>query len=194
MFYRPEDGHGLPRNPFTSIVAPRPIAWVSTTGPMGDNLAPYSYFNAVAYEPLQVMFAPNGPTDSLLNIRDTGVFCINVVGEEMIEAMSLTSATVPRDVDEFTLAGVERVACETIPCPRVVGAPAALECRATREIALEGTGNFMVIGTVTGVHIRDDVLVNGRIDPHLSRPVARLGYSDYALLRATRTLKRPGEK
>ena len=67
MFYRPADGHGLPHNPFNAIVAPRPIAWISTRGPMGDNLAPYSFFNAVAYSPPQIMFSSNGtslPADS----------------------------------------------------------------------------------------------------------------------------------
>ncbi len=194
MFYRPENGHGLPRNPFNAIVAPRPIAWVATTGPKGDNLAPYSFFNAVAYTPPQVVFAPNGQTDSLLNIRDTGVFSISIVGEEMLDRMNATSAEVPREVDEFAMAGVEKLSCETIACPRVGGAPAALECRATREIALEGKDNFLIIGTVTGIHIRDDVLRDGLIDPHLSRPLARLGYRDYALLRAVHTLKRPGDK
>lgn len=194
MFYRPEEGHGLERNPFNAIVAPRPIAWVSTTGPKGDNLAPYSYFNAVAYAPLQVVFAPNGHTDTLMNIRDTGVFCVNIVEEVAMAAMSETSAEVPREVDEFDLAGVARIACATIACPRVATAPAALECRATREIALDGEQNFLVVGIVTGVHIRDDCLVNGQIDVTRYRPVARLGYSDYAVVRQAVTLKRPGER
>ena len=87
MFYRPEDGHGLPHNPFNAIVTPRPIGWISSRGTDGhDNLAPYSFFNACAYVPPQVMFASTsakpdrGDTkDTVAQIRDTGVFCVNIV-------------------------------------------------------------------------------------------------------------------
>jgi len=75
MFYRPAEGHGLPHNPFNAIITPRPIAWLSTTGPLGDNLAPYSFFNAVAYVPPQVMFASTGIKDSVRNIRDRKLHC-----------------------------------------------------------------------------------------------------------------------
>src|SRR6056297_156923 len=109
MFYRPEDGHGLPRNPFSAIVAPRPIGWISTRAGDGtDNLAPYSFFNAVAYTPPQVMFASTsakadrGDTkDSIANIRDTGVFCVNLVSAALSDAMNASSATLPAGTDEF---------------------------------------------------------------------------------------------
>ena len=194
MFYRPAEGHGLPHNPFNAIVTPRPIGWISSTGSMGDNLAPYSFFNAVAYVPPQVMFASTGVKDSLLNIRETGVFCVNVVGEDWLGRMSETSAVVARGVDEFALAGVEKAACETIPCPRVAGAPAALECRVVREVPLLGAGNAMVLGEVTGVHLRDDCLVGGRFDVTRFRPVGRLGYRDYAIVREVVEVPRPGER
>lgn len=193
MFYRPEDGHGLPHNPFNAIVTPRPIGWISTTGSLGDNLAPYSFFNAVAYTPPQVMFASTGVKDSVLNIRETGVFCVNIVGEAMLHAMSATSATVPRDVDEFALTGLEKVMCDTIPCPRVAVAPAALECRLTQEIALLGHGNVVIIGEVTGIHLRDDCVVDGTFDVTRFNPVARLGYRDYTVVREVISLSRPGE-
>ena len=193
MFYRPADGHGLPHNPFNAIVAPRPIGWISTTGSMGDNLAPYSFFNAVAYVPPQVMFASTGIKDSLLNLRETGVFAVNVVGAEMLHPMNATSAGFARDVDEFIRAGVEKVACETIPCPRVAGAPAVLECRVTQEVALKGSGNFLILGEVTGVHLRDDCLVDGRFDATRYHPLARMGYRDYAVVREVFELARPGE-
>ena len=99
MFYEPKDGHGLPHNPFNAIVTPRPIGWISTRGTDGaDNLAPYSFFNAVAYEPPQVMFASTsakpdrGDTkDSVANIRETGVFAVNVVSFALRGAMNQTS-------------------------------------------------------------------------------------------------------
>jgi flavin reductase (DIM6/NTAB) family NADH-FMN oxidoreductase RutF len=128
MFYRPEDGHGLPHNPFNAIVTPRPIGWISTRGADGsENLAPYSFFNAVAYVPPQVMFASTsakedrGDTkDSVANIRETGVFCVNIVEYAMKDVMNRTSGPWPKETDEFELAGIERAPCETIPCSRVV--------------------------------------------------------------------------
>ena len=194
MFYRPAEGHGLPHNPFNAIVTPRPIGWISSTGRMGDNLAPYSFFNAVAYTPPQVMFASTGVKDSLLNIRETGVFCVNVVGEDWLRAMSDTSAAVPHGVDEFALAGVPKTACETIACPRVAGAPAALECRVVHDLPLLGAGNALIVGEVTGVHLRDDCLVGGRFDVTRFRPVGRLGYRDYAIVREVVEVLRPGER
>lgn len=193
MFYRPEDGHGLPHNPFNAIVTPRPIGWISTTGPFGDNLAPYSFFNAAAYRPPQVIFASTGVKDSVRNIRETGVFCVNFVEEAMLHPMSDTSAMVPREMDEFTLAGVPKVACETIACPRVEGAPAALECRLVQEVALLGRDNVLTIGEVTGIHLRDDCLVDGRLDATRYHPVARMGYRDYTVVREIFELLRPGE-
>ncbi len=194
MFYRPADGHGLPHNPFNAIVTPRPIGWISSTGALGDNLAPYSFFNAVAYVPPQVMFASTGVKDSLTNIRETGVFAVNIVEEAMMQAMSETSAVLPHGTDEFTHAGVEKASCETIACPRVAGAPATLECRLTQEIELLGTGNFLILGEVTGIHLRDDCVRDGRFDVTVYHPVARLGYRDYAVVREVIELARPGER
>ena len=182
MFYRPEDGHGLPHNPFNAIVTPRPIGWISTTGSQGDNLAPYSFFNAVAYVPPQVMFASTGAKDSLNNLRETGVFAVNIVGADMLDAMSATSANLPRDRDEFTAAGVTKAACTTITCPRVADAPATLECVVSQIIELKGRDNFLILGEVTGIHLRDDCVVDGRFDPARYHPLARMGYRDYAIV------------
>ncbi|TNC70965.1 flavin reductase family protein [Rubellimicrobium roseum] len=199
MFYRPADGHGLPHNPFHAVVSPRPIAWISTRGADGrDNLAPYSFFNAVASEPPQVVFGSSntkadrdGTKDSLGNIRETGVFCVNIVEFAAREAMNASSASHPREVDEFEAAGVAKAACETIPCARVGAAPAALECRLTRVVRLAGATNYAVFGVVTGVHLRDDCLVDGRLDVTRYQPVARLGYRDYAVVREVFEMIRP---
>ncbi|MCX7888783.1 MAG: flavin reductase family protein [Rhodobacteraceae bacterium] len=191
MFYRPEDGHGLPHNPFPAIVAPRPIGWISTRGAAGDNLAPYSFFTAVAYSPPQVIFAGD-MRDSLENAIATGVFAVNIVEEAMLGAMNETSARLPRGADEFLHAGVAKAECVTIDCPRVEAAPATLECRLLRTVTLEGPDNTLAIGRVTGIHIRDDALVEGRLDVLRYRPAARLGYHDYAIVSSLRTLRRPG--
>ena len=201
MFYKPEDGHGLPHNPFNAIVTPRPIGWISTRGTDGqDNIAPYSFFNAVAYVPPQVMFAStsakddrDGTKDSVANIRDTGFFCVNIVEYAMRDVMNKSSDPWERDVDEFELAGIERTECETVPCSRVANAPAALECKLTQIVQLPGEANFTVFGEVTGIHMRDDCLVDGIFDVLRFNPLARMGYRDYSVVREKFSLKRPGE-
>ena len=196
MFYRPGDGHGLPHNPFNAIVAPRPIGWISTRGAMGDNLAPYSFFNAVAYVPPQVVFASTsakpdrGDTkDSCAQIRESGVFCVNLVTSELIAAMNASSAPLAAGEDEFAHAGLEKADCVTIDCPRVAAAPASLECRLVQVIPLLGRSNFLIHGEVTGVHIRPDCLREGRYLP--PDRLSRLGYKDYAAVSETFELDRP---
>lgn len=193
MFYQPKDGHGLPHNPFNAIVAPRPIAWISTRASHGDNLAPYSFFNAVAYHPPQIMFASTGIKDTLRNIRETGVFAVNIVSAAMFQVMSETSAALPHGTDEFIAAGVQKADCTTIPCPRVALAPATLECRVLQDITLAGRDNVMTIAEVTGIHLRDDCVVDGRFDLTRFHPMARAGYQDYAVVRDLVTLTRPDE-
>ena len=201
MFYRPADGHGLPHNPFNAVVTPRPIGWISTRGATGaDNLAPYSFFNAVAYVPPQVMFASTtakedrGDTkDSVANIRETGVFAVNIVEFAMRDVMNQTSGPWDRGVDEFFLAGIDKAACSEIDCPRVAGAPATLECRMTQIVPLAGAANFAVFGEVIGVHLRDDCIVDGAFDVTRFNPLARLGYRDYSVVREVFSLSRPGE-
>jgi len=201
MFYRPQDGHGLPHNPFNALIAPRPIGWISTRGADGsENLAPYSFFNATAYVPPQVMFAStgakpdrDGTKDSVANIRETGVFCVNLVSMDQIDAMNASSGPWPRETDEFALAELDRAPCRTIACSRVAAAPAALECRVTQIVALMGRDNHLVLGEVTGIHIADTALTDGRFDVVRARIVARLGYRDYTEVSHLFELPRPGE-
>lgn len=201
MFYRPAEGHGLPHNPFNAIVSPRPIGWISTRAADGtDNLAPYSFFNAVAYVPPQVMFANTGSKpdqprgkDTLANIEATGVFCVNVVSWPLRAAMNATSAALGREEDEFTLAGLERAPCSEIPCSRVAAAPAALECRLTELVGLRGRGNVAAFGEVVGIHIADHAIRDGRFDVTAVQPVARLGYRDFAVVREVFEMIRPDD-
>ncbi|WP_371225297.1 flavin reductase family protein [Roseovarius sp. 2305UL8-3] len=201
MFYEPRNGHGMPHNPFNAIVTPRPIGWISTRGADGqDNLAPYSFFNAVAYVPPQVMFAStgvkpdrDGTKDSVAHIRETGVFCVNIVEEAMKDAMNQTSGPWEAGVDEFADAGLGKAACETIDCARVAVAPASLECKLTQIVQLPGAANFVVFGEVTGVHMREDCVVDGRFDVTRFNPLTRLGYMDYSVIREVFSMERPGE-
>ena len=199
MFYRPEAGHGLPHNPFNAIVAPRPIGWISTRGRQGDNLAPYSFFNAVAYTPPQVMFSSTGAKadrgatkDSVAQIIESGVFCVNIAAADLREALNATSAPLPAGRSEAEAAEIEMTGCDTIDCARVARAAAALECRMTQIVPLAGQSNVAVFGVVTGIHIRDDCVVDGRFDPRAAGGwIARLGYKDYAAVTDLFEMERP---
>ncbi len=201
MFYRPEDGHGLPHNPFNAIITPRPIGWISTRDADGiNNLAPYSFFNGVAYTPPQVMFASTGTKqdqnagkDSIANIEATGVFCVNVVAHAHRDTMNASSAGLPKDVDEFSHAGLSPIECETISCARIEGVPAALECKLTQIVTLPGEANRVVFGEVTGVHLHDDHIRDGKFDVTSFQPLARLGYRDYSVVREVFSLNRPDD-
>ncbi|MGH1578167.1 flavin reductase family protein [Planktotalea sp.] len=201
MFYKPEDGHELAHNPFNAIVTPRPIGWISTRDSEGrDNLAPYSFFNAVAYVPPQVMFASTGTKedrdntkDSVAVIRETGVFCVNVVSANLQDAMNASSATLAAGQDEFAHAGLTKAECESINAPRVAAAPAALECKLTQIITLEGQSNYLVLGEVTGVHLDDTCIIDGRFDVTTFQPLARLGYRDYSIVKDVFELSRPDD-
>lgn len=201
MFYQPKDGHGLPHDPFSAIISPRPIAWISTRDKAGrENLAPYSFFNAVAYTPPQVMFASTSTKadrdhgkDTLSIIRETGEFCVNIVSRNLADLMNATSKSFAADEDEFDMAGVERAPCAVINASRVAAAPAALECRLTQIVTLPGASNSVIFGEVVGVYLNDDCVVDGEFDVLRYRPLARLGYKDYASVDAKFSLNRPGE-
>lgn len=197
MFYRPETGHGLPHNPLNAIVAPRPIGWISTRGTLGDNLSPYSFFNLTAYVPPQVMFASTGAKpdrpgskDSVTQIAESRVFCVNIADGAMKDLVNASSAAFPAGVSEFAQAGITAAECETIDCPRVAGAAAALECRMMRVIRLAGQANVMVLGVVTGIHLREDCVTGGRFRP-VTGWLSRLGYKDYAISTETFEMDRP---
>ena len=203
MHYRIADGHPLPRNPFKAIVAPRPIGWISSVDAEGRaNLAPYSFFNGLTDDPPMIMFCCNGrkvgvdePKDSLSNIRETGEFAVNMVSHALKDAMNLSSGGYPHGEDEFALAGLEKAPCLEIGAPRVAEAPAALECVLDRIVELpdtsQGLPNRMVLGRVVAVHIRDEFLVEGRLDLTLFRALARCGYLDYASVDSVFRMTRP---
>jgi flavin reductase (DIM6/NTAB) family NADH-FMN oxidoreductase RutF len=202
MFYRPgTDPHGLAHNPFKALVAPRPIGWISSLDAEGRvNLAPYSFFNAVADSPPMVIFSNSGSKagetgakDSVTGIRATGEFVCNVVPLALRDAMNATSAELPRDVDEFEHAGLAKAPCRVVAPPRVAAAPAALECRLWRIVELPGAANVLVIGEVVGVHVANSVIVDGKVDVTLYQPLARLGYRDYAAVSEVFALARPGQ-
>lgn len=203
MFYRTGESHGLPRDPFKALVAPRPIGWISTVSADGIvNLAPYSFFNAVSDRPPMVMFAANGRhsdglhKDSMKNVHETREFVCNLATWELRDAMNQSAAQVGRDVDEFALAGLTPAPSELVKPPRVAESPVHLECRWLHTVALpctqEGMSNNVVFGEVVGVHIDDAMLKDGFVDISALRPIARLGYLDYTVVDETFSMPRPG--
>ena len=202
MFFTPGTHlqSGLSHNPLKAIVSPRPIGWISSQGSDGSvNLAPYSYFNAISEQPPMVMFssAPGDATskDSLRNVLETKEFVVNVVSAALGDAMNVSSGSFPYGTNEFDKAGLEMAACETVSVPRVKAAPAALECCLWQAIDLpapnNGRASTMVIGTITGIYIADDVIVDGKVDVAAYQPLARLGYMDYAQITELFEMQRP---
>lgn len=169
-FYEPRDGHRLRHDPFNAIVGPRPIGWVSTCNAQGDhNLAPYSFFNAFNYVPPIVGFASIGYKDSIRNIEQTGEFVWNLVTRPLAEAMNQTCAHVPPEVSEFELAGLTPVASRLIRPPRVQESPVSFECKLSQVLQLQGVDGqkvetWLVLGEVVGIHIREDLLLDGVYD------------------------------
>lgn len=183
----------------TSLVVPRPIAWVSTRSPAcARNLAPFSYFAAVSATPflVSVSIGSRGDVekDTLRNIRETGAFCVNLATEPQLAQMNETAGEWGPAVDEFERAGLDAAEAESVAAPYVASAPAVLECRLFRIVELEGSPNTLVIGEVLRVRLSDEIpLAPGTLfaDTAALRPVARLWGDLYAMIGDTPALKRP---
>lgn len=181
------DGYFL----LTSLVVPRPIAWVSTLSPTGiRNVAPHSYFNAISSDPPIVHFTSTGTKDSLVNARETGEFVVNIVSRDLTEKMNLTAANFDPHEDEFSWAEIADAPSRTVAPPRVAAAKAAMECKVVKIVEL-GNGS-MVFGRVQLIVLDEGVLRKGRVDPVLLAPVGRLGGSTYTdVAKGLFDLKRP---
>lgn len=183
----------------TSIVVPRPIAWISTVSKEGvPNAAPFSYFSALSAEPMLIGVSigarRNGePKDSLRNIRDTGVFCVNVVTTAQLDMMSATAASLPPEQSEFESAQVSLAWSSGVQTPYVADCPVVMRCRLSREIDLAPAPHTLIIGEALAVRVRDDVLSDDpyTVDPDVLAPVGRLGGNLYSLPGVTTELERP---
>ncbi len=179
--YEPRDGHGLAHDPLNSIVAPRPIGWISTRSATGaNNLAPYSFFNLFNYKPPIVGFASIGWKDSVANIKATGEFVWNLVTGPLAEAMNATSAMVPAEQDEFELARLTPVPCRLVQAPRVAESPVSFECRLSQLVRLTDshgadTDTWLTLGEVVAVHIHRDLIRDGQYDTAAAAPIMRGG-------------------
>ena len=168
-----------------SLVTPRPIAWVTTLNENGTiNAAPFSFFNVFGDEPPMVIFAPGNrddgtPKDTALNCKRTGEFVVNMVNEALAEVMVRTSSTLAYGESEITQEDLATLASSTVTPPRIALAPAALECK-VHEI-LEISGNRLVIGIVTRVHVQDEYFdhATSRIRTDLYHPIGRMASPDW---------------
>lgn len=195
MFYDvAKNNHGLPLDPFYALVGPRPIGWISTLSKDGTaNLAPYSFYNAFAHNPHYVAFGSGGLKNTIQNISETGQFAVNLATFDLREAMNMTSSNTDRD--EFVLAGLEKASCKLIAPPRVAASPVCLECLHFQSIELPNdqgvVADWLVIGKVIGIHIEDRFIENGRVNTAAMKPIARLGYAEYATVETAWRMRRP---
>lgn len=197
MFYDTKaNQHGLPHDPFKAIVSPRPIGWIGTKAKNGSlNLAPYSFFSAVSDKPKMVMFSSAGYKDSLQNAEETGCFTASFAGFDLLHPMNISCLPLPHGESEFEKAGLTPELGRLVDAPFVREAHAALECRVTKIVPLDGLDQpataTAVFGEVVGIHISEAVLINGRFDVTVAKPLARLGYLDYATVDTVFELARP---
>lgn len=197
---RPADLSGKQRyRLMTSLVVPRPVGWISTRSADGvGNLAPFSYFTALSAAPMLVGASighrPNGPKNTLTNIRSRGAFAVNLVTERHLESMVRTAADWPPEVDEFVEAGLVAAEGVAVDAPYVEDAAAVLECALSREVDLSPAPNVLVIGEVIAVHVGPGLRVDPEslhVDVQSLRPVGRLGRDEYNLLGEIRRVARP---
>ncbi|KAK5940521.1 hypothetical protein PMZ80_006937 [Knufia obscura] len=221
MFYQPgTTDHNLPFDPFKACVVPRPIGWISTVSATNQsnseptaNLAPYSEFQNLTFDPPYVMFSANQTPenirkDSVVNAESTGIFCWQLATYPLREAVNVTSEQVPYGVDEFERAKLERTYSQLLSpkcpvpnfrgVPMVKDSPVRFECEYHSTIRLPGNPPMgtvdIVIGKVIGVYIADEVIntQTGKVDVAKTEPIARCGYYDYAVVRECFEMKMPG--
>ena len=200
MFYEPKKGSPFKIDPFKSLVFPRPIGWISSNNKKGvANLAPYSYFNAVADDPPQIMFCSNGSSaygkykDSLSNILSTKEFVVNFATSEMKNQMNTTSKNYKPDEDEFYYSTLRKRKSKLVRAPSVMESPVNLECKLLKTIKLKSSSNnksTMVIGEVIGIFIKNKFIKKSRVDSVSMRYIARLGYSEYTTISSKFNMKR----
>jgi len=195
MHYAPnKEKCPLPYSPFKSCTVPRPIGWLSTISTEGvHNLAPYSQWQNLTFDPPMVMFAanqyPDGRRkDTVLNAEETGWFVLNMATWTLREAVNLSAQAVPSSVDEFIEAGVTKADCIDAPGARVAESPCHFECLYISTHRLAGDSPVgtvdIVFGRVEHIHVADDVLTpEGKLDIPKIEPIARMGYYDYTCVR-----------
>ena len=200
MFYQPKK-NPFSIDPYKSLIFPRPIGWISSIDKKGIvNLAPYSYFNAIADDPPQVMFVA-GASDKITHKKDTHTniiatkeFVVNFATSTTRKQMNLSSKDFHQDEDEFLLTNLKKRKSQLVEVPSVASSPVNLECKLLKIIKLKSNtkkNSTMIIGEVIGIYIKDSFIKKGRIDSTAMRYIARMGYSEYTTVSSNFKMKRP---
>ena len=204
MHYAPgREACPLPFSPFKACTVPRPIGWISTISTAGvANLAPYSQWQNLTFDPPMVMFAANQYSDgrrkhTVINAEDTGWFVWNMCTFALKDAMNITAMEWPDGTDEFEKASVSKTPSIDCAIPRVAESPAHFECRYLSTHRLRGNSGHgwvdVVYGEVTRIHVKDEVLTpDGKLDYTRIQPLARMGYYDYTTVKDTFEMRIPG--
>ncbi|PKG74458.1 Asp/Glu/hydantoin racemase [Shewanella sp. GutCb] len=200
-FYEPSKGHGLPHDPLSAIIGPRPIGWISSRNAQGQrNLAPYSFFNCFNYRPPIIGFASIGWKDSVANIAETKEFIWNLATRELAEKMNQSSVVLPNSEDEFNFSGLTATPGTIVAADRVVESPVNFECKLSQLIQLQGANgdkidSWLVLGEVVAVHIAKHLLsAQGEYLTSDAEPILRAGgpTAYYSITEANRfDLQRP---
>lgn len=146
----------------TSLIVPRPIAWVGTVSPDGvENLAPFSYFMGVSTSPPSIAISVargrgGALKDTAANILATEEFSVSIVSFSLAESMVETGVPLPPDVSEFEAVGLESVGCDTVTAPRPTAASVTMECRLVHAHDMGST--HLLVGEVSRYHLADEVM------------------------------------
>ena len=201
MFYEVTDKNDWLTH-FKSLIVPRPIGWVSSKNNNGQiNLAPYSFFNAIATIPPMVVIGPGGYSksgnnkDTLLNIKNNPEFVCNFVSWDVKDIMNESSYSFDNNESEIEKLNIETEDSTMVSIPRVKLSPAHFECTLFKIIDLpsdsKGNPNHLIIGNIIGINISDKIIKNDRIDIGELKPISRMGYDEYALINTIFSMKRP---
>jgi flavin reductase (DIM6/NTAB) family NADH-FMN oxidoreductase RutF len=206
MYYEPgRTPPGLTHDPFKSCVVPRPIGWIATIDAAGThNLAPFSQFQNVTFDPPIVMFSANqnstgGRKDTVRNAERTGEFVWNMATWDLRDAVNASAQELPPEVDEFELAGLEKAPSRLVKPMRVARSPIQFECVYLNSLRFPGNGPMgsadVVFGRVVAVHIADEFIdAEGRVDVLKIRPIARMGYFEYTTVDSKFSMVIPGDQ
>ena len=201
MFYEVTDKNDWLTH-FKSLIVPRPIGWISSKNNNGQiNLAPYSFFNAIATIPPMVLIGPGGYSksgnnkDTLLNIKNNPEFVCNFVSWDVKDIMNESSYSFDNNESEVEKLNIETEDSNMVSIPRVKLSPAHFECTLFKIIDLpsdsRGNPNHLIIGNIIGINISDKIIKNDRIDIGELKPISRMGYDEYALINTIFSMKRP---
>jgi flavin reductase (DIM6/NTAB) family NADH-FMN oxidoreductase RutF len=180
-------------------VLPRPIAWVSTVDASGNvNLAPFSFFTVASVNPPILCFSPllqedSTEKDTLVNIKQTSEFVVNIVSYYLAQAMNRTSGPYPSEVNEFDIAGITAKQSTVVKPPCVADSLVNFECKLQEIITFgsePGAGN-LILGRVCNIHIHPDIIRNGKVDFKSLDAIGRLGGNMYTTIRDCFEMERP---